>query len=55
MSKISLSELVKKGVFLTLRYIIVLFLLMTILTQAFFTLVRRHLMSFVLLTVWHKA
>ena len=29
-------------------------MLMTILTQAFFALVRRHLMSFMLLSVWHN-
>ena len=29
-------------------------MLMTILTQAFFTLVRGHLMSLMLLSVWHN-
>ena len=29
-------------------------MLMTILTQAFFTLVRRHLVSLMLLSVWHN-
>ena len=29
-------------------------MLMTILTQAFFTLVCRHLMSLMLLSVWHN-
>jgi hypothetical protein len=29
-------------------------MLMTILTQAFFALVRRHLMSLMLLSVWHN-
>ena len=30
-----------------------LLLLMSVLAQAFFTLVRRHLVTFVFLTVWH--
>ena len=30
-------------------------MLMTILAQAFFTLVRRHLMSLMLLSVWHNS
>jgi len=29
-------------------------LLVTILSQSFFTLVRRHLMTLVFLTVWHS-
>ena len=32
-----------------------LLMLMTILTQAFFTLVRGHLMSLMLLSVWHNS
>ena len=31
-----------------------LFLLVSVLSQAFFALVRRHLVSFVFLTVWHN-
>ena len=31
-----------------------LFLLVSVLSQAFFALVRRHLVSFVLLSVWHS-